>query len=104
MKEESENSLCEIFLTRNYLASVGYLFEDSLPGSLKALADIFIIVDPSQIGLIWTKYGFEAGIRDSLPENSPFLELTQNRWLQLKNNGLERFNHPEVQEIPNRSY
>jgi len=104
MKEESENSICEIFLTRNYLAKIGYLFEDNLLGSLKAFADIFIIVDPDQIGLIWTKYSFAASERDFLPETSPFLELTQNRWLQLSSNGLERFNHPEVQETPNRSF
>jgi len=104
MKEESENAVCEIFLTRNYLARVGYSFEDNLLGSLKTFMEVFIIVDPRQIGLIWTKYSFAASERDLLPENSPFLELTQDRWLQLRNNGLEKFNCPEVQEIPNRSY
>lgn len=104
MKEESENSVCEVFLTRNYLAKIGYLFEDNLLGSLKAFADVFIVVDADQIGLIWTKYGFVANGRGFLPENSPFLELTQNRWLQLTSNGLEGFNHPEVQGIPNRSF
>ncbi len=102
MKEESRNGVCEIYLTRKYLDRVNYTFEDSLRGSLKAFTDLFILVDPGQIGLVWTKYSFDNSERDYLPENSPFLELTQERWLSLRENGLESFDLPERQEIENR--
>lgn len=102
MKQESENSICEIYLTRNYLNRIGYKFDDSLEGSLKVFSEVFIILDPIQIGLVWTKYSFGYAERNSLAENSPFLELTHRRWNMLHESGGEEFVQIEGQEISNR--
>jgi hypothetical protein len=102
MREESKNSVCEIYLTRNYLTKIGYEYEDSLRGSLKVFADVFILLDSVQIGLVWTKYDFAYNERSFLQENSPFLELTHERWLSLSDAGLESLARPEIQEIQHR--
>lgn len=102
MLEESANSVCEIYLTRNYLNQIGFKIDDTLSNSLKAYAEVFIVVDACRIGLVWTKYSFDADPRKFLPEDSPFLELTQKRWLHLREHGLNTFNNPKIQSVFNR--
>lgn len=86
LRNETVNELCEIYLTKRYLESMGIKIEDSLKQSLEAYRDYFLIADNQILDQVWNKYSHRRSKYSRL--NSPIRhqELSHFIWRDLQSN------------------
>lgn len=79
----SRANLVETYLQVEYMKKHKILPNYSLEDSLKSYAKLFVIIDESEIGLVWNKYSHnrKSWASNNLPNK--FEELTASEWLYL---------------------
>jgi hypothetical protein len=89
LREFAEWNVCEVYLTTEYLKSVGHIPKWTLEDSWDAFSKYFCIVDKESIDLFWNKYTTleYRWLRYHLRLNV-FSEITFRDWLRIyKNDG-----------------
>lgn len=89
LREFAEWKVCEVYLTTEYLKSVGHTPQWTLDDSWDAFRKYFCIIDKESIDLYWDKYTTleYRWLRYHLPINA-FREITFRDWLRLYKNDI----------------
>ena len=79
----SRANLVETYLQVEYMKKHKILPNYTLEDSLESYAKLFVIIDESEIGLVWTKYSHNRKSWASNKLPNKFEELTASEWLYL---------------------
>ncbi len=95
-RQYSKLLICEVYLTYNYLRSRNDSLEFTFSEWLDALVKYFVIVDDSELGLIWGKYSFDKARFGGKSLLNTHYEVTSFDWFHLKENKPWYLNFEEV--------
>ena len=81
LREFSNLSLVEVYITKNYLKKINYEIKDSLVDWISVLCSKFIVFDPSQLDQIWFKYKMDNDRWKNNQLPNSFLEFKNIDWM-----------------------
>jgi hypothetical protein len=55
LRQYSMNEICEVYVCANYLRGLGYQLDFTMKQNLSFFRDLFILMDSTQVDLIWNK-------------------------------------------------
>ena len=86
LRQWSMNELCEVYICANYLRNLGYELDFTMKQNLSFFKDLFILVDSTQVDLIWNKYTYKENrfAVEEFPDK--FQEWNSSLWSNLSQN------------------
>jgi hypothetical protein len=59
LRDYSREEICEVYVCANYLRSLGLKLDFSMSQNLAIFRDLFIVLDASEVDLLWNKYTYD---------------------------------------------